>query len=101
MRTISVPAFCSEFGFTQIEKTFNQNTNGYPFVQFYNNSNECTCIYFSKSAGVGIKKGASCDPAWLAENFTVSIYLNGDNEQRIKISGKGESRRINLADFWG
>lgn len=101
MRNISVPAFCSEFGFVQIEKVFNQNKNGYPFAQFYTADNQCECVYFSKNSGGDIKKGAPCNPEWLADNFTVTIYLNGDGEQRMRLSGKGESRRINLADIWG
>lgn len=101
MRNLTVPAFCAEFGFIQIEKVYNQNTNGYPFISFYTSDNKCHNIYFSKGAGAGIKKGDPCDPQDLADNYTVSIYLNGDLEERIKISRKGEGKRITLADIWG
>ncbi len=98
MVTYSIKDFVSQNKFTQIRKVVGKNVNGYPYLTFINGNNEAENVYFSINAAQFVDGGQLVTAELLKEHQVVETK-NAAGETRLKISLKGESMRLDLADL--
>jgi hypothetical protein len=96
----------STFGYSKIIPELRRNTNGYPYLTFIaevNGANVSENIYFSKGAALLCPEGVGSVTAEFITSFQVSITVNGDGEERVKLSRKGSfaSTWLSLTDLFG
>jgi hypothetical protein len=105
MQTYSLESFMSTFGYTNIKPVLNRNENGYPFLTFIsqvNGANIAENIYFSKGAALLCPEGVGVSlTAEFITSFQVAITVNGDGEERIKLTRKGANNWLSLTDLFG
>ena len=94
----TIKDFCKSKGFTQINKTIAENSNGYPFITFITGANKAENVYFSKSMSANVAEGQLITPTMLAD-LQVATVKNAAGEERIKLCSKGESNRLSLDDL--
>jgi hypothetical protein len=95
------------FGYSLVIPELRRNTNGYPYLSFIakvNGANVSENIYFSKGAAALCPEGDRVPlTADFITSFQVSITVNGDGEERVKLSRKGSftSTWLNMTDLFG
>ena len=107
MQTYSLENFMTTFGYSRIIPELRRNENGYPFLTFIaevNGANISENIYFSKGAAALCPEGKDVPvSAEFITSFQVSIVVNGDGEERMKLSRKGTfaNNWLSLTDLFG
>ncbi len=95
------------FGYSQVIPELRRNTNGYPYLSFIaqvNGANVSENIYFSKGAALLCPEGDRVPlTAEFITSFQVTITVNGDGEERVKLSRKGSftSTWLSMTDLFG
>jgi hypothetical protein len=79
MKVISVREYCKATKVASVATTVRENSNGYPFVTFINDSNVAENVYFSKASGASIKQGdiVSID---MLNAYRVADYVNDNTD---------------------
>ena len=106
MQSYSLESFMSTFGYSPIIPELRRNENGYPYLTFIahvNGSNVSENIYFSKGAAALCPEGSGPVTAEFITSFQVVITVNGDGEERVKLSRKGSftSTWLSMSDLFG
>jgi len=94
----SLKSFMSDNDFVQVAKEVNENVNGYPFITFYTESNKAENFYFTVKKSKDVHKGMLVTGSLLRE-LQIAFVTNAEGEARVKLSGFGESARLELADL--
>jgi hypothetical protein len=99
LRSITVKDWAAEFNLKQIGNggVVNYNTNGYPYITFVDANNEAENIYFSKRGAQMVAEGQVIEKGFF-DDFQMCLAMSPTNGLLWKISPKGESTRIELAD---
>lgn len=98
IKSQTIQAFMAEKDYVQVAKAVRTNAKGYPFVTFINSKNEAENIYFTKKLG-HIAAGTAVDKALFSELQIVHVN-NAAGEARTKLSGMGESGRVEASDLF-
>lgn len=107
MQSYSLESFMSTFGYSQIIPELRRNENGYPYLTFIahvDGANVSENIYFSKGAAALCPEGNRVPlTAEFITSFQVAITVNGDGEERVKLSRKGSfnSTWLSMSDLFG
>ena len=94
----SIQSYMAENDFLQVAGTVRTNANGYPFVTFINSANQAENVYMSKKLGDTLA-GTPINKAFFAQLQIVHV-TNAAGESRVKLSGKGESTRVESTDLF-
>lgn len=101
MNIQSLSAFCQSKGFIETADAIRENSNQYPFITFINEKNEAENVYFSKRAGAQVTVGQVITPELLKSLMVSFVEYEDGRPSKHKLCFKGESRRINIAEFLG
>lgn len=94
----TIKDFCKAKGFVEINKTVRENSNGYPFITFIDNTNTAENIYFSRNMATQVAEGVVIN-AELFSKLRVATTVNADGESRLKLCGSGESQRVSIDEL--
>lgn len=97
MNRQSLKSYCTGTGVTAINPLVRTNANGYPFITILR-GDVAENLYFSKKASAEVDLGMDIK-AQLPELYVVET-INAAGESRTKLSFRGESSYVDVADLF-
>ena len=98
METISIREFAAERNLVEVAKKTRVNNNGYGYITFIDIENVAMNVYFSKALDSEVAEGTPVNKDFLSDKV-IAIVENSDGELRYKLSSKGTSGRVELAEI--